>query len=111
VLPYSTVLDLHGGKGLKTTPPGFMRGLRLPGDQDEDKTLTDLAALEENAISTESQNDHEVYGILITVSRLLSDFRILLQLHLMYRMLRPEQPKLTICCLLLQVIISLSFFE
>lgn len=76
------VPDPHSGNGFKTTPPGFVRGLRLPGDQDEDKSLSELsAALEESTISTERQDDNEVYGILINVFHLLSDLRIL---HLVY---------------------------
>lgn len=29
-------------KGLRTVPPGFSRGLRLPGEEIEDETLAEL---------------------------------------------------------------------
>ena len=43
-------------KGLRTTPPGLSRGLRLPGDDQDDEYLSEI-----NAISKKSsRNDHEV---------------------------------------------------
>ena len=43
-------------KGLRTTPPGLSRGLRLPGDDQDDEYLSEI-----NAISKRSSlNDQEV---------------------------------------------------
>lgn len=39
-------LDRLGAKGLRTVPPGFSRGLRLPGEEIEDQTLKDLDGVE-----------------------------------------------------------------
>lgn len=35
-----------GGKGIRTIPPGFARGLRLPGEEREDATLAGLEELD-----------------------------------------------------------------
>jgi hypothetical protein len=39
-------LDRLGVKGLRIVPPGFLRGLRLPGEEIEDQTLKDLDGVE-----------------------------------------------------------------
>jgi antiviral helicase SKI2 len=41
-------------KGLRTVPPGFLRGLRLSGDDPEDETLTSLD-------DTTDYNEEKVY--------------------------------------------------
>jgi hypothetical protein len=50
--------NLHGEPhGLRTVPPGFARGLHLPGDESQDETL---AALDKINITSYRQDAEEV---------------------------------------------------
>jgi antiviral helicase SKI2 len=44
-------------QGLRTIPPGFARGLRLPGDESQDETL---ATLDEISVTSHRQNAETV---------------------------------------------------
>jgi hypothetical protein len=43
-----TLKNLANLKGLRTIPPGFSRGLRLPGEDFEDEALAELDELPES---------------------------------------------------------------
>lgn len=47
----------EGTKGLRTVPPGFTRGLRLPGEEIEDDSLL---VLDETSGTSDKQSDQTV---------------------------------------------------
>lgn len=61
--------DANETKGLKTIPPGFSRGLRLPGDPVEDE---DLVTIEGDETSLTDGAENEVSLALYIISRLLT---------------------------------------
>lgn len=66
VLPSSLNLDRPDAKGLRTIPPGFSRGLRLPGEEIEDQTLADLEGLH---VGPWGQDDFEVSQLPTLITR------------------------------------------
>ena len=64
-----------GGKGIRTIPPGFTRGLRLPGEGEDEAGLDGLDNIQKhlavgrgNAVSKPSQNRARLsYGFYLAV--------------------------------------------
>jgi antiviral helicase SKI2 len=58
VFPASIGSGSSSQEGLRTVPPGFSRGLRLPGEETDDHTLVDL----EDASNYDRREEEEVHN-------------------------------------------------